>query len=342
MEVKPVKKETLTEQIMNQLAEQITSGELKPGERLPDERSLAEMFGVTRSRIREALRALSLIGLIDIRPGGGSFVSEQSAQIPKETILWSYHREISDYENLYDARKLIEGTVYLSCFDRRTDEVVDTLQDYAEQLFSLDTNKVSAERFSSLIDEIDTYVGAHCGNGIYDKLMQTMIVLRHESALQNPLHPGIKGERGALARKGAEVVCPRRPLSRRLERRRLLCQLHQPAHDRVARPPHTRKLQIGHYKASKCPDSDRFAALGADPAHSGGRPRSHAIGCRWRAYLTRFSATTESTWAAALGDSGWKGLRISPAATPRAERMCLIEGNSPSPMMASMMLLALT
>lgn len=184
MEVKPVKKETLTEQIMNQLAEQITSGELKPGERLPDERSLAEMFGVTRSRIREALRALSLIGLIDIRPGGGSFVSEQSAQIPKETILWSYHREISDYENLYDARKLIEGTVYLSCFDRRTDEVVDTLQDYAEQLFSLDTNKVSAERFSSLIDEIDTYVGAHCGNGIYDKLMQTMIVLRHKSALQ--------------------------------------------------------------------------------------------------------------------------------------------------------------
>lgn len=184
MEVKPVKKETLTEQIMNQLAEQITSGELKPGERLPDERSLAEMFGVTRSRIREALRALSLIGLIDIRPGGGSFVSEQSAQIPKETILWSYHREISDYENLYDARKLIEGTIYLSCFDRRTDEVVDTLQDYAEQLFSLDTNKVSAERFSSLIDEIDTYVGAHCGNGIYDKLMQTMIVLRHESSLQ--------------------------------------------------------------------------------------------------------------------------------------------------------------
>lgn len=192
MEVKPVKKETLTEQIMNQLAEQITSGELRPGERLPDERSLAEMFGVTRSRIREALRALSLIGLIDIRPGGGSFVSEQSAQIPKETILWSYHREISDYENLYDARKLIEGTVYLSCFDRRTDEVVDTLQDYAEQLFSLDTNKVSAERFSSLIDEIDTYVGAHCGNGIYDKLMQTMIVLRHESALQTLSTPASK------------------------------------------------------------------------------------------------------------------------------------------------------
>lgn len=192
MEVKPVKKETLTEQIMNQLAEQITSGELKPGERLPDERSLAEMFGVTRSRIREALRALSLIGLIDIRPGGGSFVSKQSAQIPRETILWSYHREISDYENLYDARKLIEGTVYLTCFDRRNDEIVDALQDYADQLFSLDTNDVSAERFCALIDEIDAYVGSHCGNGIYDKLMQTMIVLRRESALQILSTPAAK------------------------------------------------------------------------------------------------------------------------------------------------------
>ena len=184
MKVEPVKKETLTEQIMNQLAEKITSDELKPGERLPDERSLAEMFGVTRSRIREALRALSLIGLIDIRPGGGSFVSDQSAQIPAETILWSYHREISDYENLYDARKLIEGTVYLACFDKRTDEITDALQDYAEKLLSLDTAEVSSEDLSDLLDEIDTYVGVNCGNGIFHKLMQTMIVLRRESAIK--------------------------------------------------------------------------------------------------------------------------------------------------------------
>lgn len=165
MNIAPVKKETLTEQIINQLAEKITSGELRPGERLPDERSLAEMFGVTRSRIHEALRALSLVGLIDIRPGGGSFVSDQSAQLPKESILWSYHREICDYEDLYDARKLIEGIVYLTCFDHRT-------------------NEVTPEHFCALIDKIDTYVGNNCGNGIYDKLMQTMIVLRHDSALK--------------------------------------------------------------------------------------------------------------------------------------------------------------
>lgn len=182
MQVEPVKKETLTEQVMSQLANKITSGELEPGERLPDERSLATMFGVTRSRIREALRALSLIGLIDIKPGGGSFVSAASGQIPRETILWSFHRELSNVSDLYDARRLIEGTVYLSCYDHRTSDVIDALQEYAERLLALDPANLDLDTLLELLDEIDTYVGQHCGNGIYAKLMDTMIVLRHDSA----------------------------------------------------------------------------------------------------------------------------------------------------------------
>lgn len=182
MQVEPVKKETLTEQVMSQLAGKITSGELEPGERLPDERSLATMFGVTRSRIREALRALSLIGLIEIKPGGGSFVSEKGGQIPRETLLWSFHRELSNVSDLYDARRLIEETVYLSCYDHRTDEVVQVLQRYSEQLLELDPANVDLDDLLDLLDEIDTYVGEHCGNGIYAKLMGTMIVLRHDSA----------------------------------------------------------------------------------------------------------------------------------------------------------------
>ena len=57
---------TLTEQVMQQLASKIISGELKPGEKLPPERDLAEMLQMTRSRVPEALRPLSLIGLVSI------------------------------------------------------------------------------------------------------------------------------------------------------------------------------------------------------------------------------------------------------------------------------------
>ncbi|WP_072499998.1 FadR/GntR family transcriptional regulator [Olsenella phocaeensis] len=184
MQVEPVKKATLTEQVMDHLANQIVSGELVPGERLPDERSLANMFGVARGNIREALRALALIGLVDIRPGGGSFVSTHKTQIPNEAILWTYHRELHNYEDLYDARKLIETAVYLTCYDNRTEELIGRLQEYSEQLLALDINGISCTEFRNLIDEIDTYVGDNCGNGIYEKLMQTMLVLRRDSSLR--------------------------------------------------------------------------------------------------------------------------------------------------------------
>ncbi|WP_258171275.1 FadR/GntR family transcriptional regulator [Paenibacillus sp. R14(2021)] len=57
---KAVRKITVTEQIMEQIAELITSGQLQPGEQLPTERDLAVQLGVTRGRVREALRATRL------------------------------------------------------------------------------------------------------------------------------------------------------------------------------------------------------------------------------------------------------------------------------------------
>ncbi|WJH33144.1 GntR family transcriptional regulator [Paenibacillus sp. CC-CFT747] len=59
VQIKSVKRITVTEQIMEQIVQLIRSGELQAGQQLPNERDLAEQFGVTRGRVREALRALS-------------------------------------------------------------------------------------------------------------------------------------------------------------------------------------------------------------------------------------------------------------------------------------------
>ena len=79
-------KVTLTEQVMQQLAAKIISGELKPGEKLPPERELSQMLEVSRSRIREALRALSLIGFVTIKPGGGTFVGNQIDEMRRRRL----------------------------------------------------------------------------------------------------------------------------------------------------------------------------------------------------------------------------------------------------------------
>ena len=129
MEYEPLKKVTLTEQVMERLAGMITSGQLKPGDKLPNERDLAELFGVTRSRVREALRALSLVGMLTIKPGDGSFVSEEGAKIPEETVMWMYYQEMHRHDEIYAARSLIATAVYLTCFDNRTPEILARLDE---------------------------------------------------------------------------------------------------------------------------------------------------------------------------------------------------------------------
>lgn len=176
--MKPVKKVTATEQIMQQIAELIITGQLKAGQKLPNERDLAEEFQVTRGRVREALRALSLIGLVKIKPGEGTFIKDDDIALPSETIIWMFHQEINNLNEIYAARKLIETAVYLSAFHNATRGQWIKLE---EILNELKTVEDETERPSDLIDEFDLHVGSICGNSIYTKLMQTIVHIRKET-----------------------------------------------------------------------------------------------------------------------------------------------------------------
>jgi DNA-binding FadR family transcriptional regulator len=75
------RKVTVVEAIVEQIVRQIQSGKLKPGDRLPSERQLIEMLGVSRSSVREALQGLAVMGLVESRHGQGSFVSQNIARL---------------------------------------------------------------------------------------------------------------------------------------------------------------------------------------------------------------------------------------------------------------------
>lgn len=69
-----LKKATIAEMIIDQIIEQLVLGSYKPGDQLPFERVLASNFGVSRASVREAMRALASMGLVEIRPGKGIFL----------------------------------------------------------------------------------------------------------------------------------------------------------------------------------------------------------------------------------------------------------------------------
>jgi GntR family transcriptional repressor for pyruvate dehydrogenase complex len=72
--LRPLKKTKLYEDIIRQFADLIREGTLKPGDRLPSERELAARLRVSRTAVREALRSLESMGLIESRVGGGTFI----------------------------------------------------------------------------------------------------------------------------------------------------------------------------------------------------------------------------------------------------------------------------
>jgi GntR family transcriptional regulator, transcriptional repressor for pyruvate dehydrogenase complex len=88
--------------------EQLASGELRPGQRLLPERELAQKLGVSRPTLREVMRALTLLGAIEIRPGQGAFVTAPNLGVLREFFSVLLSMQPSLYEHVLEARVAIE------------------------------------------------------------------------------------------------------------------------------------------------------------------------------------------------------------------------------------------
>src|SRR2546425_3816623 len=71
----PIDKTSLSEEIAGQIMSLVSSGDLMPGQKLPSERELCLRFGVGRSSLREALRCLTIVGVLETRVGEGTFLA---------------------------------------------------------------------------------------------------------------------------------------------------------------------------------------------------------------------------------------------------------------------------
>src|SRR5947209_16970998 len=83
---KAVRTSRLYEQIVQQIEESILKGALKPGDQLPAERELAQNFGVSRTAVREAVKALREKGLVEAYSGRGTFITDGTSQAIRQSL----------------------------------------------------------------------------------------------------------------------------------------------------------------------------------------------------------------------------------------------------------------
>ena len=109
MKFKPIKPKKVSSQIAEQIRSSILAGEFNPGDKLPPERELAEMFGVSRPSVREALNILAAAGLVESYQGGGTVVKsliETTTGPPLSELIKAEQGRALD---VIEVRKCMEG-----------------------------------------------------------------------------------------------------------------------------------------------------------------------------------------------------------------------------------------
>ena len=108
----PVQTERLYQQIVEQIELRFVTGELKVGDQLPSERELAEQFGVSRIAVREAVKALREKGLVEIRPGRGTFITNGAQGVIRHSIgLLMKFGSVGASPNLVEVREIMEPEI---------------------------------------------------------------------------------------------------------------------------------------------------------------------------------------------------------------------------------------
>ena len=130
LDVAPINPQRIFQEVATQLRRLISEGKLRPGDKLPPEREMAKRFGVSRNTMREALRALELGGLIELKLGatGGAFVQPGSSNAVVDGMRDLYLVGAITPEHLTAARISVSAAVIRMACGRITDEEIDELE----------------------------------------------------------------------------------------------------------------------------------------------------------------------------------------------------------------------
>ncbi|KAB3526763.1 FadR/GntR family transcriptional regulator [Alkaliphilus serpentinus] len=147
----PIKSTKVYELVIEQIQNMIANGDLKKGDKLPSERQLAEQLMVSRTSVREALRALQIIGLIEVRQGDGNFIMESFDHCLFQPLSVMFMLHESRPEEIVDLRRIIEMETASLAARRGTDEEIREMGLLIEKLKAY--NDLQDEKNSVKVDK---------------------------------------------------------------------------------------------------------------------------------------------------------------------------------------------
>ncbi|MFL5748221.1 MAG: FadR/GntR family transcriptional regulator [Niastella sp.] len=198
--IKSIEFESPTDRIIQQLKQLIVSGQLKPGDRLPAERVLAEKLGVGRSYVREAIRKLEFFGLLKTSPQSGTYVSGYSIKMIEGVLSDIINFNKDDFSALIEARYYMEINAARLAAMRRTDEDLALIRSAVEDYDNKINNKEDA------IQE-DMFIHLRIANATKNPVFESMLLMLLPDIIRNIVEKKICGDnRGIKAMTGHREI----------------------------------------------------------------------------------------------------------------------------------------
>lgn len=164
--MQPVNRRSVPEDVFEQILAEVLSGEMRPGESLPSERRLAEVLGVSRPAVREALKRVAAAGLVEVRQGDSTTVRDfrrhAGLDLLPRLLVRGNEPDLSVVRSILEARLHNGPKVAELAARRRTPELIDRLNDAIREMEN-DADPVAQQRhamafWDHVVDGADSIV----------------------------------------------------------------------------------------------------------------------------------------------------------------------------------------
>lgn len=177
-----IQRKKLYEEVAERLQHTIVSGALHPGDRLPTEQRLSEQFGVSRTAVREAVKALAERGLVSVRQGQGTFVVHPSSHRASEFLTMFLQLTNRNISELIEARRAIEVEAAALAAVRRTKE---DLEGIARCLDAMKYIRSSATADAETFVEADVQFHLHIARATRNQIFTFMLAVLRDLLREN-------------------------------------------------------------------------------------------------------------------------------------------------------------
>lgn len=191
----PVKRTSVSDAIVAQITDLIERNILKPGDRLPPERELCKRFQVGRSSLREALRSLATMGLLDGRVGEGTFVCDKS-QYVERALQWGFLLDGKKLQDLSETRMMLESQNAYLAAERATPADLEAI---ADALAGMAGGLADAGRFLASDLQFHLLIARATHNSILYSLLETTRNYLQEWLEESLAEPSLAGPRAELS-----------------------------------------------------------------------------------------------------------------------------------------------